>query len=138
MREIEQLNISYSTDEKLCSVFVGDCPSRKALRRYLEKDYRLLREGCIGFEMGVDFGINTYDEDFAVILFQKDPSRDIDEIVKYGEVFDIKALKRAFPEGLDRPCNCLVVLGRMNYQGAVKAVNGLFGHFKFLGVFDSL
>ena len=61
--------------------------------------------------MGVDFGINTYDEDFAVMVF---------------------------PDGLDRPYNAIIILDRVIYDGSIKEVqNDTFGYFKFLGVFDS-
>lgn len=39
------------------------------------------------FEMGVDFGINTYDEDFAVMVLQKNLTSKIDELVKDAETF---------------------------------------------------
>ena len=138
MREVEQLDVSYSTDENLCSVFVGVCASQELFERYWDKDYDLLGDDCIGFEMGIDFGINTYDEDFAVMVLQKNLTTQIDEIVKDAETFDIEALKKMYPDGLDRPCNSIIILHRMAYSGLVKEVeNASFGYFKFLGVFDS-
>lgn len=138
MREVEQSDISYSTDKNLCSVFVGVCKSQELFEQYWEKDYDLLWDDCIGFEMGVDFGINTYDEDFAVMVLQKGLTDQIDELVKDAEVFDVDALKRMYPDGLDRQYNAIVVLDRMAYDGNVKEVdNGEFGYFRFLGVFDS-
>ena len=107
--------------------------------RYWEKDYDLLWDDCIGFEMGVDFGINTYDEDFAVMVFHNDGTCQIDELVKDAETFDIGGLKKMYPNGLDRPYNVIIILHRMIYDGQVKEVNNeTFGYFKFLGVFDSL
>ena len=138
MREVEQSDISYSTDENLCSVFVGVCKSQELFEQYWGKDYDLLWDDCIGFEMGIDFGINTYDEDFAVMVLQKGLTDQIDELVKDAEVFDVDALKRMYPDGLDRQYNAIVVLDRMAYDGNVKEVdNGEFGYFRFLGVFDS-
>lgn len=88
--------------------------------------------------MGVDFGINTYDEDFAVMVLQKNMTTRIDEIVKDAETFDIGALKKMYPNGLDRPYNAIIVLHKMIYDGLIKEVeNETFGYFKFLGVFDS-
>lgn len=138
MRKVEQLDISYSTNENRCSVFVGVCPSWELFEQYWEKDYDLLHEDYIGFEMGIDFGINTYDEDFSVMVLQKDLTTQIDGIVKDAETFDIDALKKKYPEGLDRPCNAIIILHRVIYDGPVKEVdNQTFGYFKFLGVFDS-
>ena len=102
------------------------------------KDYELLNDDCIGFEMGIDFGINTYDEDFAVMVLQKKLTNQIEELVKDAEIFDIEALKRMYPNGLNRPYNAIIILDRVIYDGAVKEVNNdTFGYFKFLGVFDS-
>lgn len=93
MRQVEQLDFSYSTDEPRCSVFVGVCKSQELFEQYWEKDYDLLFDDYIGFELGVDFGINTYDEDFAVMVLQENLTTKIDELVKNAETFDIDALK---------------------------------------------
>jgi len=138
MRQVEQLDISYSTNEERCSVFVGVCKSQELFEQYWEKDYELLCDDYIGFEMGIDFGINTYDEDFAVMVLQKNLTSQIDELVKDAETFDIDALKRMYPNGLDRAYNAIIILHRMIYDGSIKEVqNETFGYFKFLGVFDS-
>ena len=97
-----------------------------------------MEDDYIGFEMGVDFGINTYDEDFAVMVLQKNSTARIDELVKGAEIIDIDALKRMYPDRLDRPYNAIIILDRIIYDGAIKEVqNETFGYFKFLGVFDS-
>jgi len=137
MRQVKQLNISYSSNENLCSVFIGVCKSQELLKQYLEKDYDLLEDDYIGFEIGVDFGINTYDEDFAVMVLQKNLTSEIDKLVKDAETFDIEALKRMYPDGLNRPYNAIIILHRVIYDGPIKEVqNESFGYFKFLGVFD--
>lgn len=124
--------------KKRCSVFVGICQSQELFEQYWEKDYELLNDDFIGFEMGIDFGINTYDEDFAVMVLQKKLTNQIDELVKDAEIFDIESLKRMYPNGLNRPYNAIIILDRVIYDGAVKEVNNdTFGYFKFLGVFDS-
>lgn len=139
MRQVEQLDISYTTLESRCSIFVGVCKSQELFEQYWEKDYDLLHNEYIGFEMGVDFGINTYDEDFAIMILQKNLTTKIDELVEDAEIFDIDALKRLYPDGLDRPYNAIIVLDRVSYDGSIQEVqNETFGYFKFLGVFDSL
>ena len=138
MRQVEQLDISYTTQESCCSVFVGVCKSRELFEQYWEKDYDLLHDEYIGFEMGVDFGINTYNEDFAIMMLRKNLTTRIDELVKDAEIFDIDALKRMYPDGLDRPYNAIIILDRVIYDGSIQEVqNETFGYFKFLGVFDS-
>ena len=138
MRQVEQLDISYTTPESRCSIFVGVCKSQELFEQYWEKDYDLLHNDYIGFEMGVDFGINTYNEDFAIMMLRKNLTTKIDELVKDAEIFDIDALKRLYPDGLDRPYNAIIILDRVSYDGSIQEVqNETFGYFKFLGVFDS-
>ena len=138
MRQVEQLDISYTTLESRCSIFVGVCKSQELFEQYWEKDYDLLHNDYIGFEMGVDFGINTYNEDFAIMMLRKNLTTKIDELVKDAEIFVIDALKRLYPDGLDRPYNAIIILDRVSYDGSIQEVqNETFGYFKFLGVFDS-
>lgn len=135
MREVEKKKYSFSNDEYL-SVFVGVCKSQELLDQYLEKDYELLNEyDCIGFELGVDFGINTYDEDFSVFIVNPNMSKDLDEVFVEAEVFDMDLLKKDYPDGLDRPYNTAIVIGRLKYEGEVKEIQNEFGYFKFLGVY---
>lgn len=44
MRRVEQLDVSYSTDESRCSVFAGICKSQELFEQYWEKDYDLLED----------------------------------------------------------------------------------------------
>jgi hypothetical protein len=135
MREVEKKKYCFSNDEYL-SVFVGVCKSQELLDQYLEKDYELLNEyNCIGFELGVDFGINTYDEDFSVFIVNPNMSKDLEEVFVEAEVFDMDLLKKDYPDGLDRPYNTAIVIGRLKYEGEVKEIQNEFGYFKFLGVY---
>ena len=135
MREVEKKKYCFSNDEYL-SVFVGVCKSQELLDQYLEKDYELLNEyNCIGFELGVDFGINTYDEDFSVFIVNPNMSKDLDEVFVEAEVFDMDLLKKDYPDGLDRPYNTAIIIGRLKYEGEVKEIQNEFGYFKFLGVY---
>lgn len=137
MREVSQLSISYSNDEYL-SVFVGVCKSQELFEQYWDKDYERLDNDEIGFEMGVDFGINTYDEDFAVMVLKETSTDQIDELFEDAEIFDLDELKRMFPNGLDQPYNTVIILDRVKYDGKIKeVVNETFGYFKFLGVFKN-
>lgn len=120
MKQVEQLDISYSTDENRCSVFAGVCGFRELFEQYWEKDYDLLWEDYIGFELGIDFGINTYDEDFAVMAYQKKLTTQIDELVKDAETFDIDALKKCYPDGLDRPYNAIIIPHRVAYDARLR------------------
>ena len=135
MREVEEKSYSYSNDEYL-SVFVGVCKSQELLDQYLEQNYELLTEyDCIGSEFGVDFGINFYDEDFSVFVVNPNMSKDLDEVFVEAEVFDMDLLKKDYPDGLDRPYNTAIVIGRLKYEGEVKEIQNEFGYFKFLGVY---
>lgn len=137
MRDVRQVNISYSNEEYL-SVFVGTCKSQELFEQYWDKDYERLDNDFIGFEMGADFGINTYDEDFAVMVLKETSTDQIDVLFEDAEIFDLDELKRMFPNGLDQPYNAVIILDRMKYDGKIKEVsNESFGYFKFLGVFKS-
>ncbi len=37
MRQVEQLDVSYSTDEERCSVFVGVCKSQELFEQYWKR-----------------------------------------------------------------------------------------------------
>lgn len=135
MREVQKKNYCYSNDEYL-SVFVGVCKSQELLDQYLEKDYELLNEyDCIGSEFGIDFGINFYDEDFSVFVVNPNMSKDLEEVFVEAEVFDMELLKKDYPDGLDRPYNTAIIIGRLKYEGEVKEIQNEFGYFKFLGVY---
>lgn len=138
MKEVKQLDISY-TNERYVSVFVGICKSQELLEQYLDKDYELLCDyDCIGFEMGIDFGINTYDEDFMVRVFNPSTSNQIDVVFADAIVFDLAELKKDYPNGLDQPYNAVIVFCSMKYEGNVKEIqNEEFGYFKFLGTYEN-
>jgi hypothetical protein len=132
MREAEQKNYTYSNDE-FVSVFVGNCNSQELLNRYLKKDYELLEVDCIGSEFGIDFGINTYDEDYLVAVVNTKSSNNIEEIFSKAKVFDIDKLKASYPNNLKDFYNAAIVVGKLNYEGDIKEIqNNEFGHFKFL------
>ena len=125
MREVQKKNYCYSNDEYL-SVFVGVCKSQELLDQYLD---------CIGSEFGIDFGINFYDEDFSVFVVNPKMSKDLEEVFVEAEVFDMDLLKKDYPDGLDRPYNTAIIIGRLKYEGEVKEIQNEFGYFKFLGVY---
>lgn len=138
MRQVKQSDVWYNTDENCCSVFVGVCSSPELFEQYWEQDYDLLSDDCIDFEMGIDFGINFYDEDFCIMKLQNNVTDNIDELFKDAEDFDIDALKSMYPHNLDRPYNAVMIFHQMMYDGEVKeSENETFGYFKFLGVFNS-
>ena len=135
MREVEQKNYTYSND-KYISIFVGNCKSQQLLNEYMKKDYELLEVDCIGSEFGVDFGVNTYDEDFLVAVVNMLPSKSIEEIFAQTDIFYIEKLKANYPNGLDDFYNTAIVVGKLKYEGDIKKIqNDEFGCFKFLATF---
>ena len=135
MREVEGLNVTYSKDNYV-SVFVGLCESEDLLTKYMKKDYELLEDDYIGFELGVDFGINTYDEDFMVMVWNEKISNSIDTIFKDAVVFDINKLKSVYSDNLNESYNVAIVIGELKYEGQIQEVhNEEFGYFKFLGTY---
>lgn len=135
MREVKKKDYTFSNDNYL-SVFVGVCKSQELLDEYLKKDYELLEDGYIGSEFGVDFNINTYDEDFMVSVVNTNMSNNIEEIFVDAMVFDIDLLNQDYPDNLDGLYNVALVIGRLKYEGEIKEIqNNEFGYFKFLGVY---
>lgn len=135
MREVEQKNYTYGND-KYVSIFVGNCKSQELLNEYMKKDYELLEADCIGSEFGVDFGVNTYDEDVFVAVVNILPSKSIEEIFIQADIFDIEKLKGSYPNGLDDFYNTAIVVGKLKYEGDIKEIqNDEFGCFKFLATF---
>jgi hypothetical protein len=136
MREVEQKNYTYSNEEYI-SVFVGTCESQEMLNEYIKKNYELLEVDCIGSEFGIDFGINTYDEDFLVAVVNMQPSNSIEEIFVQANTFDIVKLKESYPYDLSHFYNTAIVVGKLKYEGDTKEFhNDKFGYFKFLAAFS--
>lgn len=135
MREVEQKDFTFSNDDYL-SIFVGICKSQELLNHYMEQDYSLLNFDYIGSEFGIDFNINSYDEDFAVFIVNPIMSKNIDDVFKDSIVFDLDLLKKDYPNDLDKPYNTAIVIGWMKYEGKVREIqNNEFGYFKFLGTY---
>lgn len=125
MREADALNVTYQKDDYV-SVFVGLCESKELLAKYMEKDYELLECGCIGFELGVDFGINTYDEDFMAMVWHEKMSDSIETIFK-------DAVQTIYSDKINESYNVAIVIGNLKYEGQIQEVhNEEFGYFKFL------
>lgn len=137
MREVEKKDYTFSNDE-YDSIFVGICKSQELLNEYFDKDYELLSLGYIGSEFGVDFNINTYDEDFLVSVVNTKMSNNLDEIFANATTFDIDLLKNDYPDNLDRLYNTAIVIGGLKYEGEIKEIqNEEFGYFKFLGTYPA-
>lgn len=51
------------------------------------------------------------------MVLQKNLTASIDELVKDAEIFDIDALKRMYPDGLDRPYNAIIILDSFRFIG---------------------
>ena len=121
MREVEKKDYTFSNDE-YDSIFVGICKSQELLNEYFDKDYELLSLGYIGSEFGVDFNINTYDEDFLVSVVNTKMSNNLDEIFANATTFDIDLLKKDYPDNLDRLYNTAIVIGGLKYEGEIKEI----------------
>ncbi|XIJ22982.1 immunity 22 family protein [Lacrimispora sp. JR3] len=90
----------------------------------------------MGSEFGIDFGINTYDEDYLVTIVNNRMSNNINDIFSDAMVFDIELLKQDYINGLEGEYNVAIVIGKLKYEGEVKEIkNDQFGYFKFLGAY---
>ena len=112
---IQDYNFTRNDDDDFISAFAGLCESREKLNQYLAMDYPLQQEDYIGWEMGIDFSINFYDEDFCILDFIPEPSTDISTVCKESSPEIIEALKKMYPSGLSKQCNSWILLVGINY-----------------------
>ena len=137
MREVEQEGVSYSDDDYF-SLFAGLRNPECDMEEYLEKDYDLAVNGFICFELGLDFGINTYDEDFLVLDCLDEASKNVAKVLA-GEVSSdvVEAVEKMFPNGFPEAYDAMILIGHLKYEGETKdVVNPEFGTFKFIGYFE--
>jgi hypothetical protein len=137
MRKVKQSDFLFD-DEEFDSIFVGRCESKAKMYEYLKKNDDSLKNGFIGFEMGADFGINTYDEDFCLMKFLNEETNDVEKILEELPVETIERVQEIYSGGFPEAWNTVICLGQIKYEGELKEVdNPDFGKFKFIGSFDS-
>jgi hypothetical protein len=135
MSDEEEEGVSYDNDGYY-SLFVGRRNPECDINEYLEIDYDEDEE--VSFELGLDFGIDWYDEDFLFLNCLDEPSKDIAKVLT-GEVRSdvVEAIEKMFPDGFPDAYDNMILIGHLKYEGETKdVVNPEFGAFKFIGCFE--
>ena len=120
------------------SVWIGKCPKMDLFNEYINLKYLQEYEEddeCSRFELGKDFGIKTYDEDYSLVNYLEEETNDLN-VLLYTGAPDYVTEHFINQEGqyLQEKYNCCVMFYDMDYTGERKEVlNEQFGKFVFLG-----
>lgn len=118
--------------EDYVSVWIGNCNSQEQFNEYIElKNIH----GDLHFELGNDFGIYSYDEDFSLVYYSKNATRDLSILLDTGAPeYVAKHFIKKKGRFLKEDFNCCVMFYDMKYTGKMKEiVNEQYGKFVYLG-----
>jgi len=109
--------------------------SEEILFQYVEKDYNEDSEE-IKFQLGRDFNISWYDEDFFEASFEENlRGWDLLEGHSYVESI-LSTLKEEYKDAINGDYNSVIIFYNFKYDGNVKeTINEKYGYFKFVGAF---
>lgn len=95
-------------------VFQNDC---KMMDEIFVKEFN---EEKIDWEIGEDFGIVYYDEDFSLVSFLDEKTDDLGLLLDTGAPeYVIEEYKKIVGSKLERKYNCCVMFYEMNYTGKI-------------------
>ena len=128
---------SYSM-ENYVSVWVGKCENMDLFNRYIEKNYNEDDEDS-KFELGKDFGIQTYNEDFTLVYYDEKSTTNLSTLLDVGAPeYVMDYFIKEYGEELEEEYNCAVMFYDMKYDGICKKVhNEKYGEFWYLGNLSS-
>lgn len=124
--------------ENYVSVWVGVCDNVEKYNEYIKNHYDRDDEQST-FELGEDFGIDTYDDTYTLVYFSENATTSIQELLDIGEPeYVIENFKRFYGEKLDKQYNCTIMIYDMKYDGTIKhCQNPKYGEFDFLGSMEA-
>lgn len=122
--------------EDYLSIWLCKTKSEEILYQYVEKDYNEEDDDKIKFQLGRDFNIFWYDEDYFEASFRNGHTGwDILEGHSYTENL-IPLLEENYKDVVDQSYNSVIIFYNFNYDGNVIEVqNDQYGYFKFVGSF---
>ena len=128
---------SYSK-ENYVSVWIGKCECMDLFNKYIEKKYNENNENSM-FELGKDFGIQSYNEDFTLVYFNEKATKKLSVILDVGAPdYVMEYFVKKYGEELDEGYNCAVMFYDMQYDGEYKkCCNEEYGEFVYLGSLPS-
>ncbi len=126
----------YFDEDGYVSIWLCNTKSEEMLRQYVEIDYED-EEDEIGFQMGHDFNIWWYDEDFFEASHKKN-AKGWDLLDGHSYMENIKCiLKEKYSHLLDKEYNGIIIFYNFKYDGNIaEKENNQYGYFKFVGSFE--
>ncbi|MDE6015609.1 MAG: immunity 22 family protein [Acetatifactor sp.] len=140
MKENNESMTDYEKEGYL-SIWLCNTASQDVLFQYLEIEYEDededIEDDSIEFEMGRDFNISWYDEDFFEASHKGD-MRGWDLLKGHSRMENIMPLlEQGYQDVLNDTYNSVIIFYNFKYDGNVKEVNSnQYGYFKFLGSFE--
>lgn len=127
------LSTSYEEEDYL-SIWLCKTESEENLFKYVEKEYE--DSGETKFQLGLDFNISWYDEDFFEASFRENiKSWNFIKGHSYVESI-LLLLKGKYQEVINNNYNGVIIFYNFKYNGDVVEVkNEKYGYFKFVGTF---
>lgn len=122
--------------EDYVSVWIGRCESMDLFNEYICLNYYEDSENEKSkFELGNDFGILSYDEDFSLVYFTDEPTTDLSILLDTGAPeYVLQHFLKECGNQLEEEFNCCVMFYDMQYHGECnEAINEIYGKFIFIG-----
>ena len=126
---------AYYRKDNYVSLWLCKVNSEQKLEEYVDLDYDKVENDEIPFELGCDFLISWYDEDFLVISY-KPEDKGWDLLKEHSYMEDLlPGLIERFQDEMDDKFNSVILIYNLDYDGNVKEVENQYGYFKFIGSF---
>ena len=127
---------AYYRKDNYVSLWLCKVNSEQKLEEYVDLDYDKVENDEIPFELGCDFLISWYDEDFLEISYRpEDKGWDLLKEHSYMEEL-LPGLIERFQDEMDDKFNSVILIYNLDYDGNVKEVENQYGYFKFIGSFE--
>ena len=127
--------VSY-VEEDYLSLWLCQTESEEILYQYVEKDYEVDDSEKIKFQLGRDFNIYWYDEDFFEASFS-DNLKGWDLLKGHSYIDNLlPILKEKYPDVMNETYNSVIIFYNFKYDGNVMEIkNDKYGYFRFVGSF---
>ena len=126
---------AYYRKDNYASLWLCKVNSEQKLEEYVDLDYDKVENDEIPFELGCDFLISWYDEDFLEISY-KPEDKGWDLLKEHSYMEDLlPGLIERFQDEMDDKFNSVILIYNLDYDGNVKEVENQYGYFKFIGSF---
>ena len=129
------MNIKSYRKENYVSVWIGKCNSMELFNAYIKFKYLNGDDESSAFELGNDFGIFTYEEEYSLVHYSDEMTKKLETLLDTGAPdYVVTHFVEQYGEELSEEYNCAVMFYDMEYTGEVERYNNeKFGEFVFLG-----